>query len=126
MLVLDTSALLFWTVDPVKLSTSAREAIDTADHLIVSSISVWEIVLKVKRSRLEIGLPIEAYVAGLGALDRLRIEAVSVETWLKSVMLEWEHRDPADRVIVATAILHNCPLVSSDQTINDFYATTIW
>jgi len=126
MLVLDTSALLFWTIDPLRLTRAARQAIDSANRLIVSSISVWEISLKIKQSRLEIGLPIDEYIEGLAKLDKLELEPVDVTTWVSSVNLDWEHRDPADRVIVATAMLHSCPLVTSDRVIRDFYADTIW
>lgn len=126
MVVLDTVALLYWTIDPEKLSAPARDAIDKADRLIVSSISIWEIAQKVKRSRLEIRLGIEEYVTGLYRLDKLEIVAVDVETWLNSVSLEWPHRDPADRVIVATATMLDCPLVTSDRVIGEFYAATIW
>lgn len=126
MVVLDTVALLYWTIDPEKLSALARDVIDKADRLIVSSISVWEIAQKVKRSRLEISMGIEEYVSGLSRLDRLEILAVDVETWLNSVSLEWQHRDPADRVIVATATRLDCPLVSSDRVIGEFYALTMW
>ena len=126
MVVLDTVALLYWTIDPEKLSALARDVIDKADRLIVSSISVWEIAQKVKRSRLEISMGIEEYVSGLSRLDRLEILAVDVETWLNSVSLEWQHRDPADRVIVSTATRLDCPLVSSDRVIGEFYALTMW
>lgn len=126
MVVLDTSALLFWTIDPLKLSSVARQAIDSANQLIVSSISVWEISLKVKQSRLEIGLAIDEYIEGLAKLDRLKLESVDVATWVSSVNLNWEHRDPADRVIVATAMFYRCPLVTSDRVIRDFYADAVW
>lgn len=126
MVVLDTVALLYWTIDPDKLSALACGVIDEADRLIVSSISVWEIAQKVKRTRLEIGLGIEEYVSGLHRLDKLELVAVDAETWLRSVSLEWQHRDPADRVIVATAMILNCPLVTSDLVIGEFYVATLW
>jgi PIN domain nuclease of toxin-antitoxin system len=126
VIVLDTVALFYWTIDPVKLSTSARKTIDKAERLIISSISVWEIAQKVKKSRLEIRPGIEEYVAGLYRLERLEILSVDSETWLNSVLLDWPHRDPADRVIVATATRLNCPLVTSDRVISDFYTATIW
>lgn len=126
MIVMDTAALLFWTLDPLKLSRTARRELDRAERLVISSISVWEVALKVRRAKLVIKPPIEEYVAGLSRLDRLDIEPVDVATWLASVGLDWQHRDPADRVIVATAMHHDCPLVTSDRTIAEFYTRTIW
>ena len=52
MIVLDTSALLFWTLDPAQLTPAAAQAIEQADRIVVSSISIWEIALKVKRGSL--------------------------------------------------------------------------
>lgn len=126
MIVMDTSTLIFWTIDPLKLSGAARQAIDSADRLLVSSISIWEICLKVKQAKLEIRPAIDEYIERLAELDRLALEPVGVTTWVRSVNLDWEHRDPADRVIVATAMLYGCPLVTSDRIIRDFYADAVW
>jgi PIN domain nuclease of toxin-antitoxin system len=126
MLVLDTSALLFWTLDPAQLSPSARQAIDGDGQLVVSSISIWEIALKVKRGKLSLPLPIPDYVERLQRLEKLEILPVDVQTWLDNLDLTWEHRDPADRTIVAIAARLACPLVSSDKTILDFYPQAIW
>jgi PIN domain nuclease of toxin-antitoxin system len=126
MVVLDTSALLYWTLDPKKLSPAARQAIDGADYLLISSISVWEIALKVKRGKLEIPLMIDEFVEKLKKLEKLEILSVDVQTWLDNLALKWAHRDPADRTIVAIAQRYSCPLVASDRVIADFYAGTIW
>jgi PIN domain nuclease of toxin-antitoxin system len=126
MIVLDTAVLLYWTLDPARLSAAAREAIGRADRLVISSISVWEIALKVKRARLEIPVPIREYVERLQRLEALQIRPVDVQAWLDNLELDWEHRDPADRTIVATAARLGCPLVSSDSKIAAFYPQTVW
>ncbi len=123
MVVLDTSALLCWTLDPAQLSPAARQAIDGTSQLVVSSISIWEIALKVKRGKLSLPLAIADYVE---RLQRLEIWPVDVQTWLDNLDLDWEHRDPADRTIVAMATRLACPLVSSDRVILDSYPQTIW
>ena len=126
MIVLDTSALLFWTLDPGQLSAAAQDSIEKADRIIISSISVWEIALKVKRHKLEIPLPIGDYAERLLRLEKVEILPVDVQTWLDNLELSWEHRDPADRTIVALAKRLDCSLVSSDGVIADFYPKTIW
>jgi PIN domain nuclease of toxin-antitoxin system len=126
VIVLDTSALLYWTLDPKKLTAIAEKTIKEAEQMTISSISIWEIGLKAKRGRLELPLPVVEYTNKLKAVDRLTIASVDTETWLENLSLEWEHRDPADRTIVATASLLNCPLITSDRVIRDFYAQTIW
>ncbi|MCB0251788.1 MAG: type II toxin-antitoxin system VapC family toxin [Anaerolineae bacterium] len=126
MVVLDTSALLFWTLAPDKLSPSAADAIDAAQQVVISSISIWEIGLQVKRAKLALPLSIEAYVTHLKEVDRMHIEPVSERSWLKNLALDWEHKDPADRTIVATARLLGCPLITSDLEIRSFYSEAIW
>jgi PIN domain nuclease of toxin-antitoxin system len=126
MIVLDTSALLFWTLDPDRLSAKAKLAIREADRILVSSISVWEIALKVKRGKLALPLRVSDYIDRLLQLEGLEILAVDVQTWLENLDLPWEHRDPADRTIVALAAHYKCSLVTSDGVIADFYSQTIW
>ena len=126
MIVLDTAALLFWTLDPQKLSPTARQAIDGDDRIVVSSISIWEIALKAKLGKLELPLPVANYVEGLQRLERLEILSADVQAWLDNLALEWEHRDPADRTIVALAERLGCVLVSSDRTILEFYSQAVW
>jgi PIN domain nuclease of toxin-antitoxin system len=126
MIVLDTSALLYWTLDPTQLSLKAKQAIEQAERIVISSISVWEIALKVKRHKLVIPLPITDYVERLQRLEAFEILAVDVQTWLDNLDLLWEHRDPADRTIVALATRFGCSLITSDRVIADYYQETIW
>ena len=126
MIVLDTSALIFWTMDRDRLSQTAAQTIAEADRIAISSISIWEIGIKVKKKRLFIPVSIGEFTNKLERVDRLDILPVDVRTWIKNLELNWDHRDPADRTIVATASLHACPLVTSDYAIRAFYGKTIW
>ncbi len=126
--VLDTSALLIWTLSPERLPPAARRAIAKGEThgLIASAISLWEIGLKAQRGALSLGLPFNDYVQRLRRVDALTLVPVDTRVWLGVLALAWEHRDPADRVIVATAQLDGLPLVSSDAAIAQFYAKTVW
>ena len=126
MVVLDTSALIYWTFLPGTLTEQAATAIAAAEAVVISSISIWEIGLKVKRGKLEMPLTPAELVVKLEATDRVRIEPVTSAIWLRSVDLEWAHKDPADRTIVATASLLHCPLVTSDLQIPAFYPPALW
>ena len=126
MIVLDTSALVFWTLDRDRLSRTAAQAIADADHIILSSISIWEIGIKAKKEKLFIPISIQEFTDKLEQIDRLDILPVDVQTWIKNIELEWDHRDPADRTIVATASLHACSLVTSDSAIRAFYSQAVW
>ena len=126
MVVLDTSALIFWTLDRDRLSDTAAAAIAEADRILVSSISIWEIGIKVNRGGLSIPLTVREFADRLIRVDRVELLPVDTATWLKNIELDWAHRDPADRTIVAVALLHSCPLVTSDRAIRNFYGNAIW
>jgi PIN domain nuclease of toxin-antitoxin system len=126
MIVLDTSTLLFATINRLSLSPNANDAIEQAQRILVSSISIWEIALKVKQKRLILPMPIQTYVNHLKQVNKVELIPVDEVIWVTNVELTWAHKDPADRTIVATATLFDCPLVTSDLTIRSFYQRVIW
>ncbi|MDE2726607.1 MAG: type II toxin-antitoxin system VapC family toxin [Gemmatimonadota bacterium] len=126
MVVLDTSSLVFWTLDPGRLSETAAQAIAQADRVGVSSISIWEIGIKVERGKLVLPLSGAEYLENLEQTNRVEILPVDLSTWIRNLQLDWNHHDPVDRTIVATASLHNCPLVTSDKALRSFYEKAVW
>jgi PIN domain nuclease of toxin-antitoxin system len=52
-----------------------------------------------------------------GAVDLLPVDTA---TWLRALSLAWAHRDPADRVIVATALLKGLPVLTKDRFLRGF------
>ena len=128
MVLLDTCALLWWTLEPESLSRRAKEACDgiILDGGFVSSISIWEAGNKARRGALDLGTNLEDYIARLKRLASLEIIAVDEDIWVKNLSLQWDHRDPADRTIVATALLRDLPIVTKDGTIGRFYPNVIW
>ena len=126
MIVLDTVTLIYWTVRPERLSAVAAREIESAESLAISSISIWELAVKSREGHIDLTIPLKEYLGGLEQISKLQIRFVDGATWLLSAELDWSHRDPADRVIVATAMLLACPLITPDQEIGDYYAATFW
>jgi len=128
MILLDTCALLWWTLEPGRLSARARRACGRIDEegACISSVSIWEIGVKIKKGRLDIGDTIEGYVDRLAEIEKLRMVPVDERIWMRNLALEWDHRDPADRTIVATAATEGCAIVTKDPVIRGFYRRTIW
>ena len=128
MVVLDTHVLLWWTLDPDRLSPEAIRLSSAFPETgaCVSSISLWEIGIKMKRGQLEIGTKLTDYCNRLRQIDWLEIAPVTAEIWLENVELDWDHRDPADRTIVAMAKLRGLPILSKDTVVAAFYPQTIW
>ncbi len=124
--VLDTGALVYWSLDPERLSPAAASALESAERKIVSSISLWELGQKIKRGELSLPLRLNDYVDRLREVGDLRIVPVDEKCWLRSLVLDWDNSDLADRSIVATAMLQGCDLVSSDARLRAFYSRAIW
>lgn len=128
MVLLDTCALIWWTLDPEKLSKTAARTCNRIHKTggVISSISIWEIGIKIKKGRIDIGISLEEYVSRLKQLSNLEIVSVDEDIWVKSISLDWSHKDPADRTIVATATLRDIPIISKDTIIKNFYPNVIW
>ena len=128
-IILDTCALIWWSLDPDKLSPKAKQACDQMEQLkngIVPSTAIWEIAIKVKNRKLDLGINLDDYIAALQASDVIQIIPIDENIWLESVKLKWEHRDPADRVVVAMAEQYQASVITADQKIADFYSSVIW
>jgi PIN domain nuclease of toxin-antitoxin system len=130
VIVLDTHALIWW-VSGGPLSERARDAIahhERTRSLHASSISVWEIATLVARGRLELTLDVVEWIARVEAIDSMRFVTVDNRIALASTRLPGElPRDPADRIIVATARSLDAPLVTRDAKLAAYpHVETIW
>ncbi len=126
ILVLDTCALLWLTLDPSNLSAKAHRAISNADALILSSISFWEVGVKWRAGRIELGVPYQEYVSRVLGCSDFEVVSVDAGLWSKSVLLNWKHRDPADRVIVALAHDRDASIVTADEEIIKFFKRCVF
>lgn len=122
MVVLDTHVLLWWAVDPERLSPAAAASLQAMERLggFASSISIWELGVKVQRGKLDLRISIEEFARRIQKSQIIELLPVTTATWLRSIALDWDHRDPADRVIVATALQQDLPLVTADAEIHRF------
>ena len=129
VIVVDTHVLLWWAFDPDKLSVKALRLVDEMERHggFASAISIWELGVKVKRRKLELPISIEELAGRIERGGVLQLLPVDTRIWLRSLSLAWEHPDPADRVIVATALMLGVPLLTKDTTIHAFQEITcVW
>lgn len=131
MIVLDTHALVWWAAGDAQLSLPAREAIEAEaqdGEILVSAISAWEVAMLAKAGRLALTMDAETWLDTVAQVPAIRFVPVDVRISVQSVDLPGEfHKDPADRIIVATARHHSVPLVSADLKIRDYpHVQTIW
>ncbi|MEL6582027.1 MAG: type II toxin-antitoxin system VapC family toxin [Cyanobacteria bacterium J06621_12] len=127
--VLDTCALLWWSLKPEELSTPAKKAIakmEQSQDGMTSAMAIWEIAIKAKKQQLDLGIPLNKYIDRLEQSDVVTILDIEVDLLVESVEIDWFHRDPVDRIMVALATQYDAHLITKDKKIKEFYPKTIW
>ena len=115
-LLLDSHAFVWALTKPDKLPRASREAIDDLSRVIlVSTASIWEIAAKVGRGRWPEADPVIEDVEGVLRRAGMTPLLVSVTHARAAGTLEWDHRDPFDRMLAAQAIAEGAILVTADR-----------
>ena len=125
-LLLDTCAILRLANGEFrKFSRSAMAALRNADALYVSPISEWEISLKWRDGGIELPLEPRELMRQLTEAYSLSLIPLSEEVMFRSTELPNLHRDPADRFIIATALMRSLPVVTTDRRFSQYGVTVI-
>lgn len=86
----------------------------------ISIISCWEVAKLVEKNRINLSLPVEEWIKKALAYPKTQLLDLTVPIILQSTQLIGFHDDPADQLIVATAMIYNCPLLTVDQKILNY------
>ena len=126
-LLLDTSALLWWWQDSSDLSQNARREIDRLGNTIfVSSVSLYEIALKVHIGKLTLpGRTPSDVPAAIDAAKFVRL-SVTMEHGLIAGQLPLKHKDPWDRLLAAQALVEDVAIVTDDEAFDVLGAERLW
>jgi len=128
-LLLDTQAWVWWITQPEKLSRKKRAAIERTrraarEPLLVSIISCWEVALLAQRGRLRFSIATDAWLEQATSLPGIELVPLSLATVSIAVRLG-RLRDPADQLVVATALERGARLVTSDARIANSEAVAV-
>lgn len=131
MIVLDTHVVIWWVSDPEKLPRKIRELIQDErekGEVLISSISIWEVYMLVKKGRLGLIIDTDSWMKELQSVPNLTFIPVDNQIAAKAVTLPKEfHEDPADRMIVATAREYGATLITKDEKIRNYHLVkTLW
>ena len=128
--ICDTHILIFWQDAPERLSLKAAEAFETAveqKQLACADISLWEIAMLSATGRIRNDISISGYLNDIIKVLYLRILPITPEIAALSQSDFFTHKDPADRLMAATAIHHSAPLITADRKLHDVEKLiTIW
>ncbi len=129
MIVLDTHIWVWWIHGDPRLTQEYHDYIQglEAQGLGISAISCWEVAKLVERGRLVLPNLVDEWLDRALAYPGMRLLELTPRICVESTQLPGNfHRDPADQIIVATAIVYNCPLVTMDNKILSYqYVQTL-
>ena len=121
--LLDTHVLIWWLNDPDRLSPGQREVVGAAGPeapLLVSDISLWEVAMLHGLGRIRLAVPLREWLDKATAPPLVRRQGISPAIAAEVAALpDSFHRDPADRILVATARVLGATLLTQDRRIVD-------
>jgi PIN domain nuclease of toxin-antitoxin system len=119
-MILDTCALLWLASGSRKLSRATLKEINDAPAVYVSAISGFEISLKISGGRLELSHPVETWFKQVIEHHGLTVLPLGLDVCIAAAKLPPIHDDPFDCFIIATAKLHDWPVVTADGRFEEY------
>ncbi|MEO5342866.1 MAG: PIN domain-containing protein [Gammaproteobacteria bacterium SHHR-1] len=121
LILLDSHAWFWWiNLEHERLSETMLKAITVSQRVGVSAVSCYELALAHKRGRLQLPMPANQWfnfaLKGSG-IDLLALSPVIAQ---RAVSLSAIHRDPFDRIIIATALEKGAKLISLDGLFSNY------
>ena len=131
MILLDTHTWIWFVSNPELLSNTAKKRINRSqkEHSIyISCISAWEVALLVEKKRLELSMEIDDWISKSEVLPFFTFVPIDNDTALRSVRLQPPlHNDPADRIIIATALKMDATIITKDEKILNYpHVRAVW
>ena len=130
MIICDTHVMIFWADAPERLSTTAQKVIKKGrkeQKLACADISLWEISMLASKGRIKPQEPVEQYINDIILAMGLNVLAINPEIATLSQSELFQHKDPADRLIAATALHYKAKLVSKDEKLTALdFLDVVW
>ena len=124
--LLDTHAIIWYFDNLSKITPTAEEIINNNDNNIyISSVSLWEIAIKLNLGKLTVNFTFDELLDDIrsGDFNILQIE----DDYLKSLSsLPVIHKDPFDRLLIATALAEDLTVITTDENIQKYDVSWVW
>jgi PIN domain nuclease of toxin-antitoxin system len=124
--LLDTHAVIWHFDDSPKLSEKIKEIIDNSENNIcISSVSLWEIAIKINIGKLDLDFTLDELLIEIkeNDFDILQIE----DEYLQGLSsLPFIHKDPFDRLLIATAFAEDLTIITTDENIQKYDISWVW
>lgn len=118
--LLDTHIWFWYLTGSDRLPTGLRSTItDASGRLWISPISVWELGILEQRGRIRLDGGFRSWIQAAQRRFPLQEASLTQEVAARSCELDLPHRDPADRFLAATALIHELTLMTVDERLED-------
>ena len=119
MIILDTHIWVWWVTGNPRLTSQQQQWIQDYQSvgLGISIISCWEVAKLVEKKRLVLSINVEQWLQQALAYQGVQLLNLTVPIVVRSTELTGFHNDPADQIIVATANIYGCALLTADKKI---------
>jgi PIN domain nuclease of toxin-antitoxin system len=121
-LILDTHVFLWWRGDDPRLKGTVRDAVASAELVVFSTVSAWEIAMKVGIGKLRVTASLDQVFdpPGFSKLSLSASHALTLST------LPHHHRDPFDRMLIAQALVDGLTVVTHDRRFEPYPVQVLW
>ena len=123
MILLDTHIWIWWVQGSERLTAAMQQALEEheSDALGISVISCWEVAKLAEVGRLQLPVPTLDWLNSALGYPGIQLLELTPHIAVESTQLPGTfHRDPADQIIVATARVHGCALLTADRKLLDY------
>ena len=125
-LLLDTHTFIWVISGDQALPQRALNAIkDTDNKCYISIASIWEIAIKFSLKKLELKSDFNNIIDFLAAND-IEILSINFQHLQKVIALEFHHRDPFDRLIIAQGLVENLTIITKDEHFPSYTDRLLW
>lgn len=122
MILLDTHIWIWWVNDSPQLAEQPKQWIQDyqTQGLSISIISCWEVAKLVEKNRLVLSILVDEWLQTALAYPGVQLLNLTVPILVQSTQLTGFHHDPADQIIMATAKVYDCLLLTADGKILNY------
>ncbi len=125
-IMLDTHTLIWFLNGDESLSNKAKDAIENpANVKIISIASIWEIAIKISLDKFRFPMGFKHFLRMVED-NGFIILPITFEHAVELSALEFIHRDPFDRLIIAQSKVDKIAILSKDDTFKKYNVNTIW
>jgi len=125
--LLDTHAFLWFMSGDSKLSAIAKQEIENPDNQkLVSVASLWEMGIKISLGKLTLQKPFNELIPRQIEDNGFELLNIKLDHISKLTLLAYYHRDPFDRMLASQCLSDELPIISCDETFDNYIVKRIW